>query len=154
MKCLVRFLFAASAFLILGTSAHAQRIIFYVSAPAHSSSFHHRGTDWGWESPSSSFYSSHRRQSVCATNEYIIGYAHGEPDFIPSTYMDYDKALELGRRMLEEQSKPEPEPIPLGDVARSLRSNSGLSALDRSPMSVLQDNRGRLVICGVDVTSC
>jgi hypothetical protein len=117
MKCLVRFLFAVSIFLILGICAFAQRI--------------------------TSFHSSHARQSVCAANQYIISYTHGEPDFVPSVYMDYEKALELGKTDAG------------GAIQTASQANGfGLPASDRQSMSVVQDNHRRLVICGVDVTSC
>jgi len=47
-----------------------------------------------------------------------VGFAHGDPEFIPSTFMDYDKALALGKKILEEQAKPQPS---LGEIARQLR---------------------------------
>jgi len=48
-----------------------------------------------------------------------VGYGHGDPDFIQSTYMDYDKAVQLGNKLLAEQAKAQPS---LGEIARQLRS--------------------------------
>lgn len=152
MAFLVRLFFVGSVFLVFGTGASAQRIVFHVSTGEHANGFHHRGSTWG-EYPVQPSYESHGRHYVCASSEPVITYAHGDPDFVPSVYMDYDKALDLGRRILEEQSKPLVPP-PLGDVARALRNGSDLPASARSPVSVIQDNRGRLLVCGADGISC
>jgi hypothetical protein len=165
MAPLLRFLFAAFLLLLLGSRAPAQRITFHGAPVAPNSGngngFHHdRNNNSGWadEYPQP-YYSSHHHhyEGATANSEYVIGYAHGDANFVPSVYMDYDKALALGRRILEEQSKPQPQAPPpsLGDVARALRQTKSDSPASASPsVSALQDNRGQLLICRVDVASC
>lgn len=163
----LRFLFAACFLLLLGSCASAQRITFHGapvsqnSGNANGNGFHHDRSNSGWGSdyPSQPYYSSHHRYYECATanSQYVIGYAHGDSNFVPSVYMDYDKALALGKRMLEEQSTPQSQTPPpsLGDIARALRHNSSvLQASASTPVSALQGNRGQLLICGLDVASC
>jgi hypothetical protein len=165
----IRFLFAVSIFLLLATCAQAQRITFHGAPTAQNSGnssgngngFHHdhNSSAWGSDYASQPYYSSHHHhyEGATANSEYVIGYAHGDANFVPSVYMDYDKALALGRRILEEQSKPQPQAPPpsLGDVARALRQTKSDSPASASPsVSALQDNRGQLLICRVDVASC
>jgi hypothetical protein len=164
----LRFFFAASIILLVAARAPAQRITFH-GAPVGQNSggsgnggFNHNRADSGWgsEYPSQPYYSfshSHHFVRASAASEPGIGYAHGDANFVPSVYMDYDKALALGKRILEEQSKPQPEtPSPsLGDVARALRRNTSALPSPATPtISALQDNRGQLLICGLDVTRC
>jgi len=77
-----------------------------------------------------------------------MGYAHGEPDAVPSTYMEYEQALALGKRMLEEQSHAMIEVQPsLGEIARELRQASGSPSPSGRVVSATQDGNGQLVIC-------
>ena len=95
--------------------------------------------------------------------------AHGDPEFIPSTFMDYNKALELGKRILEEQSKPQPS---LGEIARQLRLGRRNYVPPPAPVLVsppdskrfvpaspegylvLQDIDGRPILCRTSGSSC
>ena len=92
-----------------------------------------------------------------------VGYAHGDPDFIQSTYMDYNKAVELGKKILEEQAKPQPS---LGEIARQLRVRSRTyvppparrSSNAAPPHSdsfvVIQDTHGTPVLCRSTDSAC
>ena len=93
---------------------------------------------------------------------FSVGFAHGDPDFIQSSYMDYNKALELGKKILEEQAKPQPS---LGEIARRLRlakrkylpppapaPDSPPSSNVRPPSAyesyvVVQDSDGKPILC-------
>jgi hypothetical protein len=94
-----------------------------------------------------------------------VGFAHGDPDFVPSTYMDYNKALELGEKILAEQSAPPPS---LGEIARRLRKrarnyvpppapgpSSNAAPLSRpAKFIVLQDSDGRPILCRISNPAC
>jgi len=91
-----------------------------------------------------------------------VGFAHGDPDFIQSTFMDYDKAVELGKKILEEQAKPQPS---LGEIARQLRARSRTYVPPPAPSSsvapsrpdsftVIQDIHGKPILCRSTDTSC
>jgi hypothetical protein len=70
----------------------------------------------------------------------------GDENFVPSTYMDYDQALTLGKLQLEEPAKPQPEPS-LCEVARALRGNPDGTASATMAFSAIQGNDCQLVIC-------
>jgi hypothetical protein len=85
-----------------------------------------------------------------------VGYAHGDPDFIQSTFMDYEKALALGKKILEEQAKPQPS---LGEIARQLRqrarsyvpapaprANAAPSG-DFKKWQIIEDSHGTPILC-------
>lgn len=96
--------------------------------------------------------------------------AHGDADFEPSQYMDYDKALELGKKILEQQAAPQPS---LGDIARSLRANRHVSEVTTTPggseaatpgnskvtavpgnMAIVRDTSGSVHLCHGTSDSC
>jgi hypothetical protein len=67
---------------------------------------------------------SHSGQSLgglSGTVQYTYVYEQGEEGFVASEFMEYDKAVALGREMLASSSKPGPE-LSLGEVARALRA--------------------------------
>lgn len=94
-----------------------------------------------------------------------VSMAHGDPDFVPSTYMDYNKALELGRKILAEQAAPPPS---LGEIARRLRKQprnyvpppapgpaSSVTPLPGSRNIIfLQDSDGRPFLCRSSDPAC
>ena len=96
---------------------------------------------------------------------FEVGIAHGDPDFVPSTYMDYNKALELGEKILAEQAAPAPS---LGEVARRLRkptrnyvpppapAPTSKAAPIPSPEKfiVLQESDGRPILCRSSDAAC
>jgi hypothetical protein len=89
---------------------------------------------------------------------FDVGFAHGDPEFIQSTFMDYDQALALGKKILEEQAKPQPS---LGEIARQLRQHRRQyvpapvpaqrpSAVTRNPaekFQIVEDRRGIPILC-------
>lgn len=79
--------------------------------------------------------------------------AHGDADFEPSQYMDYDKALELGKKILEQQATPQPS---LGDIARSLRAKRHGSEVSAPPENsgTMRTTTGKLPLCRGSGDSC
>lgn len=91
-----------------------------------------------------------------------VSSAHGDPDFEPSQFMDYDQALALGKKILEEQAKPQPS---LGEIARRLRAqrrkyvpppapNSGAAAVTPEGFVVIQDANGTPLLCRSTDSAC
>lgn len=79
--------------------------------------------------------------------------AHGDADFQPSQYMDYDKAVALGKKILEEEAAPKPS---LGDIARSLRASRHVTQTQVKPelLATKQDNHGKLPVCQSGSDKC
>jgi hypothetical protein len=99
-----------------------------------------RNSDQPWSGDwyqSSGGFRRHERYRSSSTSDTAIGYAHGDPDSVPSVYMDYDKALALGKEMLEQRSLPSLTPS-LGDVARALRQSSNHPAPDGKTSSTIR----------------
>jgi len=104
---------------------------------------------------------------------FSVGFAHGDPDYVQSTFMDYNQALALGKRILEEQAKPQPS---LGEIARRLRqhkrnyvpppapelsptpnpepSSRGGALFYHESYTVVQDSDGRPILCRHSDTVC
>jgi hypothetical protein len=80
-----------------------------------------------------------------------VGYAHGDSDFRPSKFMEYNEALELGKQILEEQQAPKPA---LGDIVRRLHLRPSQSSPKAGSLILLQDNQGRLLVCRGTSANC
>ena len=108
------------------------------------------GAGWG----PSSFGSQGRRVVYEDPREYSIGYAKNDEPFVPSTYMNYEDALALGRQQLADAEKAEPGDSgpSLGDVARV--SRAGTVPTLRLQSRVLQDNSGNLQVCNLNGNNC
>lgn len=77
-----------------------------------------------------------------ASSSAVFGFAQGDADFVPSTYMNYDQALSLGNQL----NNPAPQPS-LGDIARSYRAISKNHSPDAKGITVTQDNSGKMLVC-------
>ncbi len=100
---------------------------------------------------------------------FSVGFAHGDSDYVQSTYMDYKQALELGKKILEEQAKRQPS---LGEIARNLRLRKKSYVPPPAPAStiepsskigapfryesyvVVQQSDGRPILCRTSDTIC
>ena len=110
------------------------------------------GWDSGWGS--NSFGSRGRRVVYEDPREYSIGYAKNDEPFVPSTYMNYEDALALGRQQLADAEKTEPGDSgpSLGECARAYRVGKIPTLRLRS--RVLQDNSGNLEVCNLNGNNC
>jgi len=111
---------------------------------------------WGGSSAwgSSSFGSHPRGLAYESPREFTVGYATNDGPFVPSTYMNYDDALALGRQQLataEKAAQGEAYP-PLGDVARAYRAVK-IPTL-KLQARVVQDNSGKLTVCNLNGNDC
>ena len=86
--------------------------------------------------------------------EFSTGYVTNDGPYIPSTFMNYDDALALGKQQLAAAANPaQADAGPsLDDVARSYRI--ARSSTQATPALALQDNSGRLHICNVNGDNC
>ena len=81
-----------------------------------------------------------------ASSSAVFGFAQGDPDFVPSTYMNYNQALTLGNQILQQQNNSESQPS-LGDIARSYRAISRNFSPETKEITVTQDNSGKMLVC-------
>lgn len=174
MKSLSRLLLLAGLILFTATSLPAQRFISGGAAPSFSGGggfgggfggyggygYGDFGSGYGFGGLGFGDCDLHRPQEH---PPFGVSAAHGDPDFIQSTYMDYNKAVELGNKILEEQARPQPS---LGEIARQLRARRsrtyvpppapGSGAAHSRPDSfvVIQDIHGKPVLCRSTDTAC
>jgi hypothetical protein len=160
MKSLSRFLTLAGFLLLSASALPAQR---FVSGGFSSGSFggysgyggygdYGYGYGYGWGSDFggccfSSFGMHHPEEHA----PFGVGYAHGDTDFQQSEYMDFDQAVALGKKILAQQAAPKPS---LGDIVRSMHLHPSISPAKTSPLMLLQDNEGKLLICRGSSTNC
>ncbi len=111
----------------------------------------------GWGSGSglsSNFGSAGHRVAHENPRNFTIGYAQNDGPFVPSVYMKYEDALELGRQQLaaaEKAAQGDPAQS-LGEIARSYRT-AKVPTL-KLQAHVLQDNSGRLTVCNLNGNDC
>jgi hypothetical protein len=89
-----------------------------------------------------------------APREFSTGYVTNDGPYVPSTFMNYNEALALGKQQLAAAAHPaQTDPVPsLGDVARAYRT--GRNSTQASPTLALQDNSGKLHICNPNGDNC
>jgi hypothetical protein len=86
--------------------------------------------------------------------EFLVGYARNDGEFVPSTFMDYDDAVALGKQILAEQAADQSE-NPKFSVAAAARANRAVKVTTmRLRSRVAQDGDGRLVICNLNGNDC
>jgi hypothetical protein len=112
---------------------------------------------WGGGGPWGSSNSAARHHQVVyeEPREFEIGYAVNDGPFVPSTYMNYEDALALGRQQLAEAERAATgngNGQSLGEAARAYRIVKVPTMRLRS--RVLQDNAGRLQVCNLNGNAC
>jgi hypothetical protein len=141
---------------ISAVSASAQRFVASVpSAPENPSQFvasdpapaiPDDGTwEQGWPGPGSSQGSGDSGTSDAGSGDQGggSGYAKGDGNFVASEYMDYDKALELGKEQLAQQASSVPTPEEtVGSVA-----HAETKPADSKVIVVEQGDDGKLFEC-------
>jgi hypothetical protein len=75
---------------------------------------------WGY----SNIEHSYSRLGLTGTVQCSYSYEQGDDGYVASEFKDFDKAVALGREILEGASQPRPEPS-LGEVARELLGRKG-----------------------------
>jgi hypothetical protein len=97
----------ALLFLLFALPAHAQRAGAVNNAPTY-------GGGGGLGGSLSSGFSGGSSNHIPVT-QFSVVTAHGDPIFVPSSYMSYEHAVEVGRAALADKPKS------LGAVARAYR---------------------------------
>jgi hypothetical protein len=156
MKSLSRFVILAWFILVSATALPAQHFVSggfssgyfggYSGYGGYGDSSYGWGTDLGgW--CFSDFALHHPEEHA----PFGVGYAHGDTDFQQSEYMDFDRAVALGKKVLAEQAAPKPS---LGDIVRSMHLHPRIAPAKGSPLVLLQDNKGKLLVCRASDTNC
>jgi hypothetical protein len=89
-----------------------------------------------------------------APRNFAIGYLTNDGDTAVATYMNYDEALALGKKLLAEAELParaEARPS-LGEVARIYRATKVPTLQLQARVS--QDNSGKLQVCNLNGNDC
>lgn len=83
-----------------------------------------------------------------------VGYAKNDGPFVPSTFMNYDDALALGRQLLAaaQESAKNAGAGSLGEIARAYRAVKDPTL--KLQARVLQDNSGNLEVCNLNGNNC
>jgi len=165
VKLFGRFLLIAGLALSTASTLRAQRFVSVGSYSVFSGNGFGGGygyPGYGWNSygwgygPTGFGYGDLCLQRPQEHPPFGVGYAHGDPDFVQSTFMDYEAALALGKKILEEQAKPQPS---LGEIARQLRQRSRSyvpapapraesgSARDSKKLQIIEDSHGTPILC-------
>jgi hypothetical protein len=138
--------------LLLASSARAQH------SHAHNMGggigFGNNQGNWGYGWGSNSFGYSGRPVRYEDPRSFSAGYAQNDGPFVPSTYMNYDEAVSLGRQQIaaaEQGTQCDSAPS-LGDAARSYRAVKVPTLKLQS--RVIQDDSGKLVICNLNGNNC
>jgi hypothetical protein len=160
MHSLSRFLILAGIFLFSSRAIPAQHFISAAPSANYSyggftsytgygySGYGYSDSGWGSGVGSWGYGGLHHPQEHAP---FGVGFAHGDPDFQPSEYMDYDQAVALGKKILAEQSAPKPS---LADIARSLHLHPRSSSPNPGTTLLLQDSHGKLIVCHTSNTDC
>ena len=150
MKCSL----LLAGFLLFATAAHAQHSHSPAMSGGHSPGLGNNWGNWSGGWGSSSFGSHGRPVRYEDPRNYSVEYARNDGPFVPSTFMNYEDAVALGRQQLgaaEKAAQGDDEPS-LGDVARSYRAAKVPTLKLQS--RVVQDNSGRLAICNLNGNNC
>jgi hypothetical protein len=150
MKCSL----LLAGFLLFATAAHAQHSHSPAMSGGHSPGLGNNWGNWSGGWGSSSFGSHGRPVRYEDPRNFSVDYARNDGPFVPSTFMNYEDALVLGRQQLaaaEKAAQGDDEPS-LGDVARSYRAAKVPTLKLQS--RVVQDNSGRLEVCNLNGNDC
>jgi hypothetical protein len=158
MKSLSRFLILTAIFLVSATALPAQRFVSsgfssgYFGGYSGYGGYGDFGYGYGWGSDFGgccfSDFSLHHPEEHAP---FAVGYGHGDSDFQQSEFMDFDQAVALGKKILAQQAAPKPS---LGDIVRGMHLRPSISPAKTSPLMLLQDNEGKLLICRGSSTNC
>jgi hypothetical protein len=141
-------------FLLFATSAHAQHHHSPAVSGGNSPGFGNNWGNWGGGWGSGSLGSHGRPVRYEDPRNFSVDYARNDGPFVPSTFMNYEDAVALGRQQLaaaEKAAQGDDEPS-LGDVARSYRAAKVPTLKLQS--RVVQDNSGRLEVCNLNGNDC
>jgi hypothetical protein len=143
-----------AVFLLFAASAEAQHSHSPAMGGGNGLGIGNSWGNWGGGWGSSSFGGRGRPVRYEDPRNYSVEYARNDGPFVPSTFMNYEDAVALGRQQLaaaEKAAQGEDEPS-LGEVARSYRATRVPTLKLQS--RVVQDNSGRLAVCNLNGNNC
>jgi hypothetical protein len=140
--------------LLFATSAQAQHSHSPAMSGGNSHGLGNNLGNWGGGWGSSSFGSHGRPVRYEDPRNFSVDYARNDGPFVPSTFMNYEDAVALGRQQLAaaEKAAQGDDELSLGDVARSYRAAKVPTLKLQS--RVVQDNSGRLEVCNLNGNDC
>ncbi len=149
----MKFSLLLAALLLLGTSAQAQgrRQSPLSENPGFLINNGYSGSGGG---SYGEIGSSGRRVKYEDPRNFTLGYVTNDGPFVPSTFMKYEDALELGKQQLAAAAKAaagEAGPS-LAEVARSYRTMRVPTL--KLQARVTQDDAGRLEVCNLNGNDC
>jgi hypothetical protein len=164
MKTAWYFLFAGCSLCLSAGTASAQRFVAVAPSPPQNpaqfvqpdppSTLPDDGTwEQGWPGTGYPQDSSSETmpQETKSEQQAVYGYATGDKHFVASQYMDYNKALELGKKILAQQSAPKPAST---DVVAEVPRQAPTKPTDSKNIVVEQDNDGKLLECKGTGSTC
>lgn len=148
---------AVAAILLFAATAHAQSPTTPRATSAGGSMGNNYGGGGGWGSGGawSGLNSPSGRPVVFEPpREFLVLVGENDGPFVPSTYMNYEDALALGKQMIAEgEAKAKGEgPYSLGEAARAARAAKVPTF--RLKSRVTQDNSGKLQVCNLNGNDC
>jgi hypothetical protein len=143
-----------AGFLLFAASAEAQHSHSPAMGGGNGPGIGNSWGNWGGGWGSSSFGGRGRPVRYEDPRNYSVEFARNDGPFVPSTFMNYEDAVSLGRQQLgaaEKAAQGGDEPS-LGEVARSYRAAKVPTLKLQS--RVVQDNSGRLAVCNLNGNNC
>ena len=135
-------------------------LFFADSAQAQRSHSHCRGSaggggpQWSYSGQLGGYIFGSQEQELQyePPREYALHYVTNDGEYIPSTYMDYDEAVALGRQQIAAAKQPRrgQKSVSLGEIARALRA----SKESKLQANLVQGDSHNLEVCDLKSSSC
>ncbi|HKN74338.1 MAG TPA: hypothetical protein VJW94_04105 [Candidatus Acidoferrum sp.] len=140
--------------LLFTSSAQAQHSHQPAIEGGNTAGYGYGQAGWGGGWGSGGFGSHAGRVAYEPPRDYSISYAKNDGPFVPSTYMNYNDVVALGRQQVADAEKAArgEDNTPLGDIARAY-SAAKVPTL-KLQSRVLQDNEGKLQVCNLNGNNC
>ena len=138
------------SFLICATSAQAQHACAHGGMTSNAGN----GVSWslGGQIGGATINSGQQSEHHLASHPLTLSYGRNDGEYVPTTYMNYDEALALGRQQLAdaEQSARKSDTPSLGEIARNLRVAKTMNL----QASRVQGDSRNLEVCDLKTTNC
>ena len=141
-----------AAFLLLSTSAEAQSSRPHMQSGLISSGGGPGGLTSGPFPGGSTISPSGNSLQHESPRNLVVGYAKNDAKFVPSTFMNYNDALALGKQQIAAAAKPSQEGAApsLAEVARAYK----IVKVSQLHASLVQGDSGKLEACDLNGSNC
>ena len=78
--------------------------------------------NWGGTDATGSFGFGNSGVNYGPPATFAVAYGTNDGNYVPSVYMDYPEALELGKRQLAETQRANEHPVSLAEIARAYKA--------------------------------